>query len=95
MSAREMAKKKFKKQLQSTNDAVAVALSGHTISNTAANAPQGRSPKTPPRDIAAEFAEYFGRENDLANWQRFCRDLGIEVQLHSVRQCKAVCIIRQ
>lgn len=42
------------------------------------------------RDIVQEFANYFGNESKLANWQMLCNDLHIGRDLSSIRKCKAV-----
>ena len=42
------------------------------------------------RDIVGEFSRYFGEETKLANWQRLCRDVGIEDGLQSVTKCREV-----
>lgn len=49
--------------------------------------PAGPKPK---RNIVAEFDEYIGNDNDLANWQRMCRDVGIKEDLRSKTQCRKV-----
>jgi hypothetical protein len=93
-----MAKNKSKKAQQGTDNGVAISLGGLTINEYPPNAPQGKKPKQPKpsdRDIAAEFASYFGNESNLANWQRFCQDLGVTENIRSVTQCKAVCTIFQ
>ncbi|PQE27430.1 hypothetical protein CJF31_00009037 [Rutstroemia sp. NJR-2017a BVV2] len=38
----------------------------------------------------AAFNTYFGDENDLANWQRLCRNVRIEVIPESIAECKKV-----
>jgi hypothetical protein len=43
------------------------------------------------RNIAAEFNNYFGSEYNLANWQRLCRDLGVQ-EGSSITQCKKASI---
>ncbi|KAL2060320.1 hypothetical protein VTL71DRAFT_9715 [Oculimacula yallundae] len=40
------------------------------------------------KNIVGEFARYFGSENKLENWQRLCRDVGIDRTLTSLNQCK-------
>jgi hypothetical protein len=54
----------------------------------------GPSPSNhePPQqqNIVHVFAAYFGDENDLRNWQRLCRDLGITEELNSKTQCRKV-----
>jgi len=42
------------------------------------------------RDIVGEFSRYFGEKTKLANWQRLCRDVGIEDGLQSVTKCREV-----
>ncbi len=46
--------------------------------------------KNPRRDIVSEFDRYFGNENELANWQRLCEDVGIMDELRSITQCRKV-----
>lgn len=41
------------------------------------------------RKIVDEFNRYFG-DGTLENWQRLCRDIGIEDDLPSVKQCRLV-----
>ncbi|KAG4416990.1 hypothetical protein IFR04_009880 [Cadophora malorum] len=38
--------------------------------------------------IVTEFARYFGSEDKLKNWQRLCRDVGIEDVPRSLKNCK-------
>lgn len=40
--------------------------------------------------VATEFARYFGSEDKLENWQRLCRDVGIEDVPQSLKKCKQV-----
>jgi len=40
--------------------------------------------------IVTEFARYFGSEDKLKNWQRLCRDVGIEDVPRSLKNCKQV-----
>lgn len=42
------------------------------------------------QNIVGEFARYFGEETKLENWQRLCRDVGVDYSLSSVRQCRVV-----
>jgi hypothetical protein len=44
----------------------------------------------PARNIVAEFDEYFGNESKLENWQRLCRDVGIEDEPRSITKCRKV-----
>ncbi|PMD31358.1 hypothetical protein L207DRAFT_384311, partial [Hyaloscypha variabilis F] len=39
-------------------------------------------------NIVSEFNRYFGNANNLGNWQRLCRDVGIEENLASITKCK-------
>ena len=39
--------------------------------------------------VAADFARYFG-ENNLENWQRLCRDIGIKEEQPSIKKCREV-----
>ncbi|KAH8676519.1 hypothetical protein BGZ60DRAFT_371764 [Tricladium varicosporioides] len=39
-------------------------------------------------DVVEEWDRYFGSEDNLENWQRLCRDVGIDDELPSIRQCK-------
>ena len=38
-----------------------------------------------------EFDGYFGEDTKLENWQRLCRDVGIDDDLPSINKCKQVC----
>ncbi|KAH7400385.1 hypothetical protein BKA64DRAFT_708069 [Cadophora sp. MPI-SDFR-AT-0126] len=38
--------------------------------------------------VVTEFARYFGSEDKLENWQRLCRDVGIEDVPQSLKKCK-------
>ncbi|RDW78022.1 hypothetical protein BP5796_05874 [Coleophoma crateriformis] len=40
------------------------------------------------RNIVAEFAAYFGKEEKLENWQRLCLDLGICDEISSITKCR-------
>lgn len=42
----------------------------------------------PPR-IVGDFSRYFG-EDTLENWQRLCRDIGINKDLPNIKTCKKV-----
>lgn len=42
--------------------------------------------------VAEDFARYFG-ENKLENWQRLCRDIGINKELPSITRCREVCFV--
>ncbi|OWP00681.1 hypothetical protein B2J93_548 [Marssonina coronariae] len=46
------------------------------------------SSKPPRRNIAEQFKRYFGNESQLANWLRLCRDIGIQEDFKSIRQCR-------
>lgn len=46
--------------------------------------------KKPSRNIVQEFADYFGSESKLANWQRLCYDLDIFDDVGSITKCKNV-----
>jgi hypothetical protein len=46
--------------------------------------------KSNKRNIVREFADYFGNESNLANWQMLCSDLDIEGDLSSITKCKDV-----
>ncbi|PVH79114.1 hypothetical protein DL98DRAFT_420947 [Cadophora sp. DSE1049] len=38
--------------------------------------------------VVTEFARYFGSEDKLENWQRLCRDVGIQDVPRSLAKCK-------
>ncbi|CCC06009.1 hypothetical protein SMACR_00225 [Sordaria macrospora] len=42
----------------------------------------------PPR-IVGDFSRYFG-EDTLENWQRLCRDIGINKDLPNIKTCKKI-----
>jgi hypothetical protein len=42
------------------------------------------------KTVVREFDKYFGKSNELANWQRLCTDLGIEHTPESISKCKKV-----
>ena len=76
-------KKRSKKSAENKDGGISTALNNLNI-----NPPNPHS-----RDIAAEFADYFGNASMLANWQKLCRDLDIEEELSSVRMCRLVIAI--
>ncbi|KAH8773889.1 hypothetical protein F5882DRAFT_300108 [Hyaloscypha sp. PMI_1271] len=39
-------------------------------------------------NIVDAFDRYFGNDLKLENWQRLCRDVGIDSELPSIRKCK-------
>jgi hypothetical protein len=41
-------------------------------------------------NIVDAFDRYFGNDLKLENWQRLCRDVGIDSELPSIRKCKQV-----
>lgn len=50
-----------------------------------------RPRKLTKKNIAREFNKYFGDVSKLANWQRFCQDIGLNVdELTSLSKCKQV-----
>jgi hypothetical protein len=87
---------------ENSEDTVTQTMADLTISNALPYRPRaasgspapGSSASThdPPRpqNIVHAFAAYFGDENNLRNWQRLCRDLGITEELNSKIQCRKV-----
>jgi len=49
-----------------------------------------KKPKKNKRNIADEFDRYFGNASELENWQRLCRDVGVQGDLPSMKQCRLV-----
>jgi hypothetical protein len=49
-----------------------------------------KKPKKNKRNIADEFDRYFGNASKLENWQRLCKDVGVQGDLPSVKQCRMV-----
>ncbi|TVY48025.1 hypothetical protein LOCC1_G001074 [Lachnellula occidentalis] len=46
-------------------------------------------PKLNKKNIAGEFNRYFGDVSKLENWQRFCQDIGLDVEeLTTLTKCK-------
>ena len=49
------------------------------------------SPKLNKENVAYEFDKYFGDASKLVNWQRFCVDIGLNIdELTSLTKCKQV-----
>jgi len=46
----------------------------------------------PRRNVVREFADYFGEETNLDNWQKLCEllDLGSKEELNSMNKCREV-----
>ena len=43
------------------------------------------------KNVVREFDNYFGDVSKLANWQRFCKDIGLDIdELTSLSKCKKV-----
>lgn len=82
--------RKVKQQARSSDDGISTALGNLSMNMLAPRAAGNDQTRSTQRDIVAEFAEYFGNESNLANWQEFCQDLGVEVELRSIRQCRLV-----
>ncbi|KAI9048265.1 hypothetical protein LZ554_008060 [Drepanopeziza brunnea f. sp. 'monogermtubi'] len=63
-------------------------MSEMALSDATSKPPKAQNPKKPRRDIVDQFSRYFGNESKVANWVRLCRDVGIQEDLKSIRQCK-------
>jgi hypothetical protein len=81
-----MARKKTKKSTANEDGGIATSFKGMNINPDESTPP-------PRRNIAAEFARYFGNTDKLANWQRLCQDLGIEEELPSITKCRQVTLL--
>lgn len=66
------------------------ATPGPTPSPIPSSTPSPTPLKLTRKTVVGQFARYFGSEDKLDNWQRFCRDIGIEDDLKSVTQCRLV-----
>lgn len=42
--------------------------------------------------IAEHFDDYFGEDTLLQNWQKLCRDLGLQENLPSITKCRKVSV---
>lgn len=96
-----MAKKKNKKNKVGNNESTVadnqVAIVTSALAQISMNEPQrSRNPQTAPvpratkKTIVAEFQRYFGDESKLENWQRLCKDVGIDEDLPSITKCREV-----
>ncbi|KAL5320296.1 hypothetical protein ACEPPN_011097 [Leptodophora sp. 'Broadleaf-Isolate-01'] len=93
-----MAAKKSKKQtrpaltieVETANQFVSgmASLSLKSVQTSAAVEP--KLPRLTKTTVVAEFARYFGSEDKLENWQRLCRDVGIEDVPGSITKCRLV-----
>ena len=81
-----MARKRAKGTKRDTQPATLSKVSPKLSSGTKVKS----EASTSKRNIVAEFDGYFGKESRLANWQRLCRDVGIEDELRSITQCRNV-----
>ncbi|KAH6704021.1 hypothetical protein BKA61DRAFT_680265 [Leptodontidium sp. MPI-SDFR-AT-0119] len=61
-------------------------LSLKSVQTSAAVEP--KQPRLTKTTVVAEFARYFGSEDKLENWQRLCRDVGIEDVPGSITKCR-------
>jgi hypothetical protein len=83
--------------ISSTQDALITSMGGLAIaqrvppiSSNNSHGAIARLPRRGRRDIIFEFNAYFGDETKLENWQRMCRDIGIEDYVPSITKCKTV-----
>ncbi|KAJ5038711.1 uncharacterized protein L3040_006391 [Drepanopeziza brunnea f. sp. 'multigermtubi'] len=65
-----------------------LSMSEMALSDATSKPPKAQNPKKPRRDIVDQFRRYFGNESEVANWVRLCRDVGIQEDLKSIRQCR-------
>ena len=78
---------------QATMDKITSALAQSTLNDnqpTSAPSVSRYIPCLNRDNIAEEFDRYFGNVGKLDNWQRLCRDVGIEGNLRTVTQCRKV-----
>jgi len=47
-------------------------------------------PRLNRNNIVSAFNDYFGNATKLENWQRLCRDIGVDDELPSITKCKQV-----